>query len=1730
MKRIILLIAVLATASFICHSQVPTSGLVAWYPFNGNANDASGNGNNGTNNGASLTADRLGNANSAFSFNGSSDYIGLPFASSSFNQAITITAWVYRTKTSDGDDVQGIVSNDLSTNRGIVLCALPSSNLFLASVPVSQTIRAQPQSDLIPESTWHFIAMTYDNVNVKIYQDGVFKTSSPLTGNLYGDQLFTIGKDAYYTSSGRYWGGKIDDIRLYNRALSDSEILQLYNENSGSSGNVSASFIFDTKPPVVSLLNPNGGQTFSGNQTIPVNWTASDEQIATNPVTISMTGAQNGVYQTLQQNLPNTGTSNVLPLSISTQYAKMKASVKDKYGNVGSDVSDGTFTVTTSGFTSLTADFNFSPLQPNAGQLVNFNDASTGNPGATTWQWVFSDGICYSTQNPTHVFSQQGTYTVSLTVGNGTGTFITKTKTVTVGSNNYGIDLEIVETGGTQSITHVGYYYKWGKIGIGCGNCYDYFKWEKVTFLVETVNGKRIVHINQFIDKTLFDKQNEGVKKCISDFNDTIYLFDEAMNRVGHITFDYDYKQQKEFDRQAVLFFHNDAQVTANEYFPYGINTSFEYYNPEWKYFKKGEYPVSMLVPPNNKFLTQSTGKTPLLFIHGWEGTFEYVSKPDADRSKDELSYWFTTIYYVNGNNDINRNTTSFEGWQFYYPYNMDIPHIAMCLDYATDYLKTNHYPSKKIGLITHSMGALSTIEMITNPAPQNKSKMQNRFSKVLFIEPPLHGSSGANYYYKTSLGYIAEMLGALNYDHNGPCVKDMSMASDFMLKIQKERENNWIALNSANNSDRYKDFFVLMGTTPKWYVSDKGAPLHIIMWNEATNHHDGIVSMSSASLLDKQIGFATFHGNHSDGTSSQSRVRGKKSKQNIGRVDFIPEIIFHYFLLEDHLAFLFSLYADDDIKSIVTHEGQVFKPSVQGITLGNLNTPGYSTGVPDVIYQTGTLNFEMTKSTGKSIYTAFYNETNKDLILKPYYYDAISTPRGYNKIGCFEKNEFSTNKDRYFFNQKSLKTIDVGFPPNPQDIYVPYGTAMYLKPGNDNKIRIFRNESMVDDKYTRFFTFNYCQTNYCQVGPSFNYGPSEIDTTNNQTDYKTSQIVSWSTLPVDTVSTTYWVDDQAEFIKFEMSAFDAQTFSVPVTMKVQLPDGTIADTSSAVGTWNYNSVSGNHSLKVNNPMVGRWKVWATSQVPEADTISFSSVAMLLSSIYAYMINDTNKASMGGNFQLEAGLEMDTLSLADSLVTMATVTKPNGDTLLFNMTSSKVAIDTAFKFTQSFLVDTVGYYNIKINMDGVYDGHRFERVLFHQLEASDTAVILSLPPVTLTQNKTTASIDLREFAHNYPCSYDTLEFLAELVPPGTGTNTITYNLIDSTRIIHLSTNLADTGSIALKITMLMPGQSVADTIHVTVGLPDFIVFDDTVNKLILYPDSSLIATCKLKNQGNLAAGGIQFKYFLSDDPDLSTDDVNLGGKTIDYLDADSLVVLNDTLSIPPGTAAGAYYLLFAADPDTSFRELNDSTNNLAWASITINCLPVVTVKFFPEGLYNTAKGRLNKAQDVNANKYPGNIADLATVYLANSSPPYQILQTFTNVPFDTNGMASVTIPQTFTATCYIIIKHRNSLETWSMVPVAVDSLMMRYDFTQNPNAAFGGNLKNIGSNYLLYSGDINQDGAIDAKDLIMVGNDKALGATGYSLTDLNGDGVVNDADVQLLQGNASEFIMRKKPE
>lgn len=112
---------------------------------------------------------------------------------------------------------------------------------------------------------------------------------------------------------------------------------------------------------------------------------------------------------------------------------------------------------------------------------------------------------------------------------------------------------------------------------------------------------------------------------------------------------------------------------------------------------------------------------------------------------------------------------------------------------------------------------------------------------------------------------------------------------------------------------------------------------------------------------------------------------------------------------------------------------------------------------------------------------------------------------------------------------------------------------------------------------------------------------------------------------------------------------------------------------------------------------------------------------------------------------------------------------------------------------------------------------------------------------------------------------------------------------------------------------------------------------------------------------------------------------------------------------------------------------------------------------------------------------------------------------------------------------YLVIKHRNALETWSSSSVTFVNSQLTYDFTTSRDKAFGNNLKLIGTKWCIYSGDINQDGFIEAEDLSQVFIDNINGVQGFVPTDLNGDGFVEIEDLNIVFINSISGVETKRP-
>ena len=234
-------------------NYVPSSGLLGWWPFNGNANDESGNDNNGTvNGGAVLTTDRLNINSSSYNFTHTGlswnaalhQVINIPHSSSFNSSEISVSLWIYARSYFfsgiPGNDkysrLIGRVENGYSNPNGqtwhIDLSNNQIKGIILNTSP-NNTQQALLTSSNISLNQWYHVVMTYDNISLKLFIDGVLVSDVIKPANFIFNTLGISGISIGSSNQANgYWyesDAKIDDIGFWNRALTQQEITNLYN-------------------------------------------------------------------------------------------------------------------------------------------------------------------------------------------------------------------------------------------------------------------------------------------------------------------------------------------------------------------------------------------------------------------------------------------------------------------------------------------------------------------------------------------------------------------------------------------------------------------------------------------------------------------------------------------------------------------------------------------------------------------------------------------------------------------------------------------------------------------------------------------------------------------------------------------------------------------------------------------------------------------------------------------------------------------------------------------------------------------------------------------------------------------------------------------------------------------------------------------------------------------------------------------------------------------------------------------------------------------------------------------------------------------------------------------------------------------------------------------------------------------------------------------------------------
>lgn len=217
------------------------NGLVGYWPFNGNANDATSYGNNGTTNNVTLTTDRFGNANSAYQFNGASNSnVSLPNPTPNFisanNAPFSFSMWA-RPSTVTGPNSKITLSNESYLNSGFRYGITAGTNMAFWTNESGGNLNPSNFQDsvFLTANNWYNFIVTYDGSVFKMFTNGTQTAFSPSSSTIKSNtNNVVVGGGAGGVS---YFAGVIDDVRFYNRALTPSDVNLIYTNASGPTSN-----------------------------------------------------------------------------------------------------------------------------------------------------------------------------------------------------------------------------------------------------------------------------------------------------------------------------------------------------------------------------------------------------------------------------------------------------------------------------------------------------------------------------------------------------------------------------------------------------------------------------------------------------------------------------------------------------------------------------------------------------------------------------------------------------------------------------------------------------------------------------------------------------------------------------------------------------------------------------------------------------------------------------------------------------------------------------------------------------------------------------------------------------------------------------------------------------------------------------------------------------------------------------------------------------------------------------------------------------------------------------------------------------------------------------------------------------------------------------------------------------------------------------------------------------
>jgi hypothetical protein len=295
-------------------------GLVGWWSGEGNGSDSKGTNNGTLVNGAGYSQGEVGRG---FSFNGVNQFLKVPDAPElNPTAALTLEAWVY-VEAYPSIDIVAIMSKEDPNGvhqYQMTLWNTQGKWCFRPTIVVNGNAVYFPGTTAVQTGRWYHLATTYDGTSIKQFVNGIFDGSAPASGSVAtSTQPVRIGGDEI----GWFFNGRVDEASLYNRALSELEILSIYNAGAGGKCSGPVAPVIFSQPTNQTVLIGQSADFIvlaAGTQPLSYQWSFEGAAIpgATN-ATLSLTNVQSlqaGAYSVGVTNIVGGVTSSNAQLSV----------------------------------------------------------------------------------------------------------------------------------------------------------------------------------------------------------------------------------------------------------------------------------------------------------------------------------------------------------------------------------------------------------------------------------------------------------------------------------------------------------------------------------------------------------------------------------------------------------------------------------------------------------------------------------------------------------------------------------------------------------------------------------------------------------------------------------------------------------------------------------------------------------------------------------------------------------------------------------------------------------------------------------------------------------------------------------------------------------------------------------------------------------------------------------------------------------------------------------------------------------------------------------------------------------------------------------------------------------------------------------------------------------------------------------------------------------------------